>query len=344
MPSTLNALLEDKRISEIKNMTATKNDGIPILLLPVRTETRFMELDEPSQTTSTDNIDTILDLLLLVQVDLLDIQGASQAGGAIGKSIKNIQDAGKMVGEITLLTAKNKRILKEMGASLTDTVNFVSQQFPAINFTALKNAVSGLVAAIEALIVDPHGVLLPARNLLEQLHKVAGTIDVLSNRAKTPYQNIKNKKDLFGYIENGLDQVLTFYKSQAAAVAGMQYIAKNQFAQLQQLHIQVSRGIAAVLPNLSVIHTDATWAVFVAEKATPLVADIESGIKEFETVSLPAIKALPEPPQYDYNDLLLQAMKTYLHLKKFSAEPAAPYATVSKFKARVKSGIYIKNL
>ncbi|MBX3252644.1 MAG: hypothetical protein KF862_00780 [Chitinophagaceae bacterium] len=339
MPSTFNTLLEDKRISEIKNMTAAKNDGIPFLLLPVRTETRFMELDEPSQTTSTDNIDTILDVLLMTQVDLLDIQNLQQAGGAISRSLKNIQSAAKMVSEITILTAKNKRILKEMGASVTDTVNFASQKFPSAGFTVLKNTVSSLVAAMEALVVDPHGVLLPARNLLDRLHKVAGTIDVLSNRAKTPYQNIKNKKDLFGYVETGLDQALTFYKNQAEAVAGMQYIAKNQFTQLQQLHTQVSKGIAAVLPNLAVIHTDATWAAFIAEKATPLVADIESGIKEFGMVSLPAIKALPEPPQYDYNDLLLQAMKTYLHLKKISIEPASPYAAVSKFKNRIKSGI-----
>ncbi len=134
MPSTLNALLEDKRITEIKNMTAAKSDGIPFLLLPVRTETRFMELDEPSQTTPTDNIDAILDLLLIVQVELLDIQDASQAGGAIARSLKNVQDAGKMVSEITILTAKNKRILKEMGASLTDTVTFVTAKFPSVNF------------------------------------------------------------------------------------------------------------------------------------------------------------------------------------------------------------------
>src|SRR5688572_21889690 len=137
MASTLNALMEDKRISEIKSMTATKNDGIPFLLLPVRIETRFMLLDEPSQSTSTDNIDTILDLLLMVQVELLGIENVQQAGSAIGRSIKTVQEAGKWVSEITILTAKNKRILKEMAASLSDTVNFVSQKFAAINFSTL---------------------------------------------------------------------------------------------------------------------------------------------------------------------------------------------------------------
>jgi hypothetical protein len=194
MASTLNALMEDKRISEIKSMTAVKNDGIPFLLLPVRIESRFMELDEPSQSTSTDNVDTILDLLLMVQVELLGIENGQQAGSAIARSIKTVQEAGKWISEITILTAKNKRILKEMAASLADTVNFVSQKFGAINFSALKTAVNALVTAVNALVVDPHGVLLPARKLLDQMHKVARTIDVLSTRAKTPYQNLKNKK------------------------------------------------------------------------------------------------------------------------------------------------------
>src|SRR5947207_8414948 len=122
MPSTLQALLEDKRIDEIKTMTAAKDDGIPFLLLPVRIETRFMELDEPSQTTSTDNIDTILDSMLVIQVDLLDIQNAGEAGTATSKSLLNLLQVNKRVSEITNLTAKNKRILKEMAANLQDTV------------------------------------------------------------------------------------------------------------------------------------------------------------------------------------------------------------------------------
>ena len=339
MPSTLNALLEDKRISEIKSMTAAKNDGIPFLLLPVRIETRFMELDEPSQSTSTDNIDTILDLLLMVQVELLGIDNAQGANSAIVRSIKTVQEAGKWVSEITILTAKNKRILKEMAASLSDTVNFVSLKFAAINFSALKTTVNALVAAIEALVVDPHGVLLSARKLLDQMHKVARTIDVLNTRAKTPYQNIKNKKDLFTFVEDGLNEIILFYKDQLAIVAEMQYVAKNQRTQAEQLHAQIKGGIAGVSSNLAVIHDDESWKKFVAEKVKALLTVIESAVNDFEATSLKKIQSLPEPPQYEYNDLLLQAMKTYLHLKKFSTEAAAPFATVTNFKTKIKSGI-----
>ncbi len=79
MADTLKALLTDKRIEEIKAMTATKDDGVPFLLLPVRIETRFMELDEPSQTAAADATDEILDKLLTVQVDLLDMRNIQDA-------------------------------------------------------------------------------------------------------------------------------------------------------------------------------------------------------------------------------------------------------------------------
>jgi hypothetical protein len=46
------------------------------------------------------------------------------------------------------------------------------------------------------LVVDPKGLLNPARNFLEQLQQLDSGIITLSDRKKTPYQNLKNKKDL----------------------------------------------------------------------------------------------------------------------------------------------------
>lgn len=339
MVSTINAVMEDKRISEIKAMTATKNDGIPFLLLPVRTETRFMELDEPSQSTSTDHIDSILDLLLMVQVTLLDITSAPQAGPAIAYSIKQVQQANKWVDEITIFTAKNKRILKEMAANLTDTVNFVSIVYSGINFSSLKNAVSQFINAIESLVVDPHGVLLPARQLLDMMHKVASSITVLSTRAKTPFQNIKNKKDLFGFIEKQLNNTIQFYKDQQEIVQQMQAVAKNQRSQIEQLHTQIKSRITAVSSNLSVIHNDESWLRFITTKLAPAITEIQVAIANFENTSLKKIRTLPEPLQFDYNDLLLQVIKTYLHLKKFPLQAKEAFATVTKFKSKIKTGI-----
>ena len=337
MSSTLQAILEDKRIEEIKSMTAAKDDGIPFLLLPVRIETRFMELDEPSQTTATDNIDAILDQLLIIQVDILDIEAASQAAAAINKSLLNLQQVSKLINEITNLTAKNKRILKEMAVNLQDTVNFTSQKFPAANFTSLKNAAAQLVQLIDALVVDPRGLLNPARDLLEQLKTISTGTAVLADRNKTPYQNVKNKKDLYNFVTEKLSAVKAFYDAQDEAVKTIHFITKNQFDSIVKFHTAIKNAVQNVTANLSSIHDDAAWASFVAEKVTPSIPAVQSGLKHFDDVSIPALKALPAPPQYDYNDLLLQTMKAFLNIKKFSpGSDSTAYTAVSKFKTQIK--------
>jgi len=337
MPSTLQALLEDKRIEEIKMMTATKDDGIPFLLLPVRIETRFMELDEPSQTTPTDNIDSILDQLLIVQVDILDIETAQQAAGTINKSLINLQQVSKSINEITNLTAKNKRILKEMTVNLQDNVNFTAAKFPSTNFNGLKNAVLQLVQLIDALVVDPKGLLNPARDLIDQLRKINSGVIILSERNKTPYQNLKNKKDLYEFITGKLDDVKAFYEKQDEAIATIHFITKNQFSTIVGLHNNTKAAIQAVVQNVSAIHDDAAWSSFVAEKVTPIIPTLAVAMKKFDDTSIPALKALPEPPQYDYNDLLLQSIKALVNIKRFaSGTENIPYEAVSKFKNKVK--------
>ena len=58
---------------------------------------------------------------------------------------------------------------------------------------------------------------------------------------------------------------------------------------------------------------------------------------KFETTAIPILQALPAPPQYDYNELLLQAMKVLVNLKRFSPANDVPYTTVTKFKDKVKT-------
>ena len=44
MSTIIKAQIEDPRINDIRNSIHQKNDAIPFLLLPVRIETRFMQV------------------------------------------------------------------------------------------------------------------------------------------------------------------------------------------------------------------------------------------------------------------------------------------------------------
>lgn len=338
MADTLKALLTDKSIEEIKAMTATKDDGVPFLLLPVRIETRFMQLDEPSQTAAADATDEILDKLLTVQVDLLDMRNIQDAGGVVARANKTLDDVSKLLDNLVNLTIKNKSILKEMAKSVLDTLNLVSLRFGSPPFASLVASVNNLVAKTEALIADPKGLLTPARDLIARLQQVLSFMTLLSNRDKTPYQNVKNKKDLYNFIDEKLLYIADFYAAQSELIALILFIAKNQRDSIIKLHAQIVVLAAAVKANLSAIHQDAAWQEYVAGKEEVL-NQIVQGIAKFGTDSIPPLHALPVPPQSDFTDLFHQSIKTLINIKKLGLDNPGKYKDVGKFKKQIKTGI-----
>ena len=72
MPA-INAQVEDPRITDIRNSVAQKTDAIPFLLLPVRTETRFMQVEKQSlKVTAT--VESVLEGMAYVQIEAINTQ------------------------------------------------------------------------------------------------------------------------------------------------------------------------------------------------------------------------------------------------------------------------------
>ncbi|MFC5412201.1 hypothetical protein ACFPMF_22945 [Larkinella bovis] len=338
MADALKALLTDKRIEEIRTLTATKDDGVPFLLLPVRIETRFMELDEPSQTVETDATDEILDKLLIVQVDVLDIQNSAQIGGVVSKSLTTLGEVSILLDKLINLTAKNKKILQEMAKSVQETLALVASRFGTAPFAALSTAVSNLITKTNELVVDPKGLLNPARELLDQLQQILSALTVLSSRDKTPFQNLKNKKDLYEFVDKRLQTVADFYANQAATVALIKFIMKNQRTTVVKLHGQITPLPAAVKTNLALVHDDPAWQEFLNGK-TGVMDSIAAGIQQFGSESIPVLNTLPEPPQTDFSDLFHQSIKALVNMKRLAISNPAQYQEVTKFKEQIKGSI-----
>src|SRR6185312_6714820 len=71
--STIHAQVEDPRLADIRNSVAQHNDAIPFLLLPVRIETRFMQVSKQSlQVTAT--IESVLEGMAYVQIEAVNTQ------------------------------------------------------------------------------------------------------------------------------------------------------------------------------------------------------------------------------------------------------------------------------
>ena len=105
--STIHAQVEDPRLNDIRNSIAQHTDAIPFLLLPVRTETRFMQVSKQSlQVTAT--IESVLEGMAFVQIEAINTQDS-----LTGDNIRSLTtDA---TGLITPLQSLGVISIKEKG-------------------------------------------------------------------------------------------------------------------------------------------------------------------------------------------------------------------------------------
>lgn len=339
MPSTLNALLEDKRINEVKAVTALKSDAIPFMLLPVRIETRFMEVDKAPQLTATEGVDQILDALLYIQVNLLDITTPDALQPYLTSSIQQLNRITAQIKSLDGIAAKEKNMLEQMTQSLNDSTNIVARRLGENFFTAFRSAVNILQTTIAGLITNPLKYLTGAKVFLEALQKCHTNLLMLTSRKTLPYQNIKNKKSLYTHIEKSLQSCADFYHDQKQLASGITYLTKNQLETIQALNKGIKESLPLITTNLGEIYADEGWKKFVTEKVNPLLTKIEEGINAFDNEILPQLKSVPQPPAMDILDLLYHGMIALISVKKFNAEPAQQYNDLKKFKANISGKI-----
>src|SRR4051812_10647867 len=111
MSKIITAQLEDPRIADIRNSVNQKNDAIPFLLMPVRIETRFMQVQRlpPKDVT----IESVLEGMGFFHVQIIDTQSNINATTltALITETNNIITALQSLGIIAI---KEKGWLKQL--------------------------------------------------------------------------------------------------------------------------------------------------------------------------------------------------------------------------------------
>src|SRR5690606_38043922 len=111
MSTTINAQIEDPRINDIRNSVHQKNDAIPFLLLPVRIETRFMQVQRvPAQEIT---VESVLEGLAHFHIQVIDAQNNIHTG--VAQSV--VTEARKIISALQslgVLAIKEKGWLKQL--------------------------------------------------------------------------------------------------------------------------------------------------------------------------------------------------------------------------------------
>ena len=340
--STIHAQVEDPRLNDIRNSVAQHTDAIPFLLLPVRTETRFMQVSKQSlQVTAT--VESVLEGMAFVQIEAINTQN-----NITGANIRNLTaDATGLLTPIQslgVISIKEKGWLKQLFSDMQKDMQLVvtaSQNTFAADSQKLNAAITQLSNAITGTKIMDVRAIEPARILLDSFIAIDTTLQILNgvNKKKTPYTDIKNKKSLYAYVTNTLNDVKSFYENVDAKVKALKYIEKTQRTRIQQLQADIQNFLNTTVASIEKLHPDAAWKKFVHDKVQPLVQEIIGLSNAFASGTLLSLNNLPGPPAMQTGDVYFSGIKALIKIKRFNQQPSKGYDAIKKYKTYLEPRI-----
>ena len=333
--STIKAQVEDPRINEIRNSVAQHTDSIPFLLLPVRTETRFMQVEKKSlQVTAT--IESVLEGMAFVQIEAINTQG-NLTGDNIRSLTTDTTGLITPIQQLGIISIKEKGWLKQLFNDMQKDLQIVvtlSQNTFTPDSQKLNSTITQLSAAVSGVKIIDLSALQPASGLVSAFASLDDTLQTLNavNKKRTPYTDIKNKKSLYIYITKTVNDVKAFYQNADAKVKALQYIDKAQRARIQQLQQDIQNLLNTTIASIAKIHPDASWKKFVQETVTPLVTEIINLSNAFTASSLPLLNKLPEPPARETGDIYFSGIKALIKINRFNLDKKQGYDIMKRYK------------
>ena len=265
--SAIKALFEDPKIKDIRNQVAQKNDAIPFLLLPVRIETRFMKVPKKRFENAID-VETLLEGLGAVHVLAIDVLQKPNALN-LRSLITELTTFNNSVDKKGMLLIKERGWLKQLYGDLkkdVDTIVTISATGFATESSQLKTAIENTGQIINIISTREDVALARVKAFIANMERLLGNFNNLTGpRTGIPYLNIKNKRDLYSFITDALDETLAFYNGALDAVHDIQFIVKPQVARIQELQNSLKALIPTLPLKIAEINkerngkTDAAW-------------------------------------------------------------------------------------
>ncbi len=343
----IKALFEDPKIKEIRDAVSQKNDGVPFMLLPVRVETRFKQI-EKVQNAGTVNIESLLEGLGFIHVMAIDILQQPNANN-LRELISQLNTFNTAIKPDDTILIKEKGWLKQLFADLKKDVDRII----SLATTGFANEAAQLHASLNATgnailnyNVTEDVALQKVKTFIYEFESLVSAITNLTGpRANVPYLNIKNKKDLYNYITTILQNTTAFYSNALQKISDIKYIAASQATKIKDLHNAMKTVIATAhqkIIDLNKEHNDKpdeAWVAFGNTVVKENITAIKKGIKKFDTEVLPVLNAIPAPPPMETGDLIIHGVQTLVKIKKYNTAAATGYEKNKRFKKYIQPRI-----
>jgi hypothetical protein len=255
MSNPITAVWQDVRLEDIRKAVQLKTGTVPFLLMPVRIETRFMEVQKQVLSENV-AISAVLNFIAQLNVEVIDLFKKNIANPqeikALASELASLKDA---ISKLGVVITKEKSWLKQLVNELTvDILAMAKKQ--NLDPKTLFDILTEIQKVIDSLKVIKEFAAADAQKFIEAHSGILTKIQTLTNPRKTPFINVKNKKDLYNYVQKTIDETIKFYQNTPRSIAPIKEIFKNQTLRIAEIHQQFKQELEKILTSATFTKTN----------------------------------------------------------------------------------------
>lgn len=272
MPNTIRPTYEDPQLETVRNEVQGKQGNIPVLLLPVRLETRFMKVVESKASEPDMSLEnTLLELVNTgssLQQDLSQLSVSSKRK-AVKSVIKNLKQTEENINQLTGLTTQEKGWLKQQVAMIERSMSSFEVNIQEATLEGLSNQLkeqfTGLRDTTQQLSARPVRISEQVSDLIKTMNQQQQRM-LLLNSDRLPYTSPQKKKKRYHFIQQSLNKLLHFYQTAVAQKDTILQVQAGQVDRIKTLHREITLTVPKIPGRLNQIGlTPKNWIDFIED-------------------------------------------------------------------------------
>ena len=343
MAENITAPFIDGELQSIRQVVSGKNSRIPFLLLPVRTEARFMKVDKPFDASSDGRVERVLGKLAGLEIGFL--RGTArlsinQVKKHFTKLIREIQQTQQLSERLPPVTRQQKTWLKDLANGVRTSSQAVVIALSGTTFSTVRkkliNERDQLIATVNAVEAQQDPTFTPAMDYIGQLKKMVQKLENF-RYDKLPYTNPKNKRDLYQYIEKTIGELENVYRINDDKIEAIRRIKNNQLQRIRELHGQMKQLVIDLPARINRIYDDNAWKSFVDRTQKQMQEFLPNGLRDFDEVILPKLSFVSQMHHVGLDSLYYRSLRILIEVERFNVNNSIKdFTTVRKSRRKLQ--------
>ena len=338
----IKAKYTDANINTVRNYVRSKNSKVPILLLPVRIETRFMKVERPDVSfVDSALVGEILEAFYNIEMGLLDYQ--KKLDIRLQKKLLTFFDS--RVKEAIGKLKKTKKLTKEQKAWIVNAMREIIRESRKAGRNLNRLNMIRFQKSLRILYKMVNGLDDSAVTKTADIKQFAGEMLTLEHKLSTfssgniPFTAKAKKRQLYDFVEGRIKEARDFYRYAPKKVMSLLHVEQNLVEKIKRLHKNNRTHLNNLPGNIKSLHEDENWKNFVDAQNAIIQNEYNRLFVIFEKQAIKHLQEMKRLDLVDANKVLVQSLAAKKAFEKFSRSVNTSYGEIKKFRKHLKSKI-----